>query len=246
MYDEFINLLFDGSEDFHSLAASTSWIPFISKTQKSRFEVEKLELLRLDNCFEFNAIPTVLDLNVILLKTLLQSELIDCMNLVSKLWPKQHSDDDKNCLFRITEMIAFARNVLVDLTTREDVCRGIFGIGYHQTISRIDVLRELLLREITAHPKNSLNLPKWKGRSMQFIELISIGIELDLFEGANQNEICNSLLKAFQVEAESDQPIYKQRFNALFKRSKVHLPLIANYISKVEEAKQMKVVLMNP
>jgi hypothetical protein len=78
---------------------------------------------------------------------------------------------------------------------------------------------------------------------MQFIELISIGIELNLFEGASQNQICNSLLKAFQVDAASDQPTYKQRFDALF-RSKVHLPLIAEYINREEEAKQMKVIAL--
>jgi hypothetical protein len=237
-----IGVLIFPEDELFALADQTLWIPFSCQTPNTEFEVETLEVKHNDfTRLEFNAIPTIFRLKFTLLKLLLLSNGMDSIKLLTNLWCNQGQSVRKNYLFRIAELIYLTKNVLTDLPNREEVSVSVFEMKYHQMITRIDLLREVLLHEITSINSCISVVPKWKGKSMQFIELISIGIELDLFEGPSQNQICNSLLKAFQVDAESDQPIYKQRFNALFKRSKMQLPLIADYIHRVEEAKKMKI-----
>lgn len=234
-------LIANGIEGSLTLADPNFWIPFSSASCKTEFEVEILQAHLVQNVIEFNAMPTIFHVQLALLKILLASDTIDSISKLRDLCSRG-SRERKNNFIRTVELICFLKIVLQDCSDRDNLSWYVFNQSYHQTISKIDLIREILLHEIATSPACPTDVPKWKGKSMQFIELISIGIELDLFEGQNQNEICNSLLKAFQVDAESDQPIYKQRFNALFKRSKVHLPLIADYISRVEEAKKMKIL----
>jgi hypothetical protein len=232
------NLIVNANDDCLILADRSFWIPFTNNSCKTEFELEILQAHLNHGVIEFNAAPTIFHVKLALLKILLSTNTIESISNLRNLCYSGDSTDLKNKFVQTTELICFLKTVLRDCSDREDISKSVFDQGYHQTISKIDIIAEILLHEIAETPYCHPEIPKWKGRSTQFIELISIGIELNLFDGANQNEICNSLLKAFQVDAESDQPIYKQRFNALFKRSKVQLPLIADYIRKVEEAKK--------
>jgi hypothetical protein len=236
-------LVINEADDHLTLVDSSFWIPISCTSGSTEFEIDNVESIQKNFQFlEFNCVPTIFTVKLAFLKILFGLSAFDAMRLLSNLWNDQSMMEKKKSLSKAAELIFFFNNVMQDIPDREQTCMLVFGVGYHQTISKIDLIKEMLLRDIASVTTPDYEIPKWKGRSMQFIELISIGIELDLFEGQNQNEICNSLLKAFQVEAESDQPIYKQRFNALFKRSKIHLPLIADYISRVEEAKKMKIL----
>lgn len=239
-----VRLIINGAHEWHAAPPQLFWIPFISVSdgdlQVQNFHVCHGEF----RILKFNCKPTVFAAKLALIKILLQSTAGDALTLVQSLWRDEALSIRQERLIQTAELFYFSKTVLQDEPDRESICKLIFGYTYHHSVAKIELLTHLLVRQITTGLQPiHYDIPKWKGKSMQFIELISIGIELDLFEGQNQNQICNSLLKAFQVDAESDQPIYKQRFNALFRRSKTQLPLIANYIQKVEESKQMKILL---
>ena len=241
--ERILQLVCNGFTEQTYEAAPGFWIPFLSTQTSEDFRLESFAVSH----SEFKVITvsckaTHFTVKLGLVKVLIKLNSFDAINLLSTLWANCKADRRKECLTQTAELIYYLKNVLDRAVDAVDLCADLFACEHSQVLARIDLIREVLLQSIIK-PDLSRHLPKWKGKSMQFIELISIGIELNLFEGQNQNEICNSLLKAFQVDAESDQPIYKQRFNALFKRSKVQLPLIANYINKIEETKKMKVIL---
>lgn len=241
---EIVNLLINGESESLIIADSSLWIPFTTTSRVVEFDFNKVQGSHIElSQIQLSCIPSVFSLKLIFVKILVGLDVVDSLTLLSNLWRDQSESLRKKNLINTAELLSYVLAVLQDCTSPNDISVPVFGQSYHRLVVKTDLLKEMLLKD-AAKFKSSINyVPKWTGKPMQFIELISIGIELGLFDGRNQNEICNSLLKAFQVEAESDQPIYKQRFNALFKRSKVHLPLIANYIHKVEEMKGMKIVL---
>lgn len=245
--DSILRQIVDAGTDRLELASTEFWIPFISANpQATEFEIACIEASHHDLAsIQFNCVPSINSVKVFFLQTILKLDIADAIKLLSGLWQKSDPSKRSVALIKTAELVYKLEATLKDLPNKDEVCICEFGYNYYEVRARVALLQEIILRDVSTLRLFSDKLPKWKGKPMQFIELISIGIELDLFEGANQNQICNSLLKAFQVDAESDQPIYKQRFNALFKRSKIHLPLIADYIGKIEEAKRMKIVFTN-
>jgi hypothetical protein len=241
-----VDLISGSPEESYTLASDAHWIPFSSTSLESEFQAPMFQMSDQPGpLLQFNAIPSIASLKLAFVKMLLSNTADVALVGLFNVRRGQTVEVRKAFLVRTCELISHFKHALSGHSNRAVISSAILNQTYYEAISRIGVLESLLLIEIADMKTASLELPKWKGRAMQFIELISIGIELDMFEGRSQNQICNSLLKAFQVDAQSDQPIYKQRFDALFRRSKVHLPLIAEYIHKVEEAKQMKVTIRN-
>lgn len=240
--EEVFELVADALIDRRKLADGSLGISFKCERAESEFDVVEICCSFQDNMLVFRCRPTVFTVKIAFLKLLSKLDTEDAVSLVLQT-STLNQKINQELAIRTLACLSFLKNILSDHLQREKLSLLMFDMSYAHLISRISLLYDVLLRRMPMPTMSPLLVPKWKGRAMQFIELISIGIELELFEGSNQNEICNSLIKAFQVEAESDEPIYKQRFDALFRRSKSHLPLVHAFIAKVEKAKSIKVVL---
>ncbi|HEY0768818.1 MAG TPA: hypothetical protein VGD31_00605, partial [Sphingobacteriaceae bacterium] len=112
----------------------------------------------------------------------------DSITFISNLWRNDGEVVRKRNLVKTAELISYARTVLNDCPNAEELSLSAFGQTHYELLAKVDLIREVLLHEIVSSKPLNTHVPKWKGKSMQFIELISIGIELDLFEGTNQNK----------------------------------------------------------
>lgn len=228
-------------EDDDVLVPDDYWIPW---TSSFPFAQKGSGGLVLDHCnfsrLVFNYIPTISSLKSLLNRLFVSENAVDSARLIATFWCDKKVDERKRNYAHMIEdvrMLMHSGQVHETQNISDNFC----DIPVRAAIVRLDLLADLLTMELVSMKSSISLVPAWRGKAMQFIEFISIGIELDLFEGRNQNEICNALIKAFGVKAESDAPIYKQRFDGLFRSSKKPLPLIASFIERIESKKGIKI-----